>query len=453
MEFPDLVNALARDLKESDGSTTLDQVVALITTCREKGMNYSVIALVKIGLSKIGASFDSLATTDAPPPQYLEAFFRLCQEISIVSFYTDSKVLGLALSDRLLFSRQAQTVINKSMVHGNQFFYIEQLPINRRLAVPATMPVINDRSNQQYFPLNPSIVARIDHYLILCRGVNYKQEHANNYISQDSDGKIRTRNFLIKTDLDFKPLWQREIVDRSDRTSCPTRLGGLVIGLEDCHLISNKQGELRFTCTTLDTNPTGSPQISLCRIPSDTNSEGNYEVTEVTPLQGPNPNRCEKNWLPFYTDSGEVWTIYGYDPIVIKKICLDKDGRATGILEDQINRDSRLDLSRFRGSGGPILLTLKGELGRLVVIHEVIPRPQGRSYFHRFLWFDLDFKLTRMSLPWFLDHKGIEFCKSICKQVTGRNLLLGIGIEDCEAWIYQMSLETVQAMLKPIVVW
>ena len=42
----------------------------------------------------------------------------------------------------------------------------------------------------------------------------------------------------------------------------------------------------------------GECQISLCQL-ADQNIGKNISVEKLTPLLGPDPHRCEKNWLPF----------------------------------------------------------------------------------------------------------------------------------------------------------
>jgi len=83
------------------------------------------------------------------------------------------------------------------------------------------------------------------------------------------------------------------------------------------------------------------------------------------------------------------------------------------------------------------------------------------SAFHRLLWINdnvcssdhlLGFeehkwKLEYISTPFYFDHKGIEFCKSISYSYDEKVLLMGIGIEDREAWIYFVSTDTIDKML------
>src|SRR6185503_3590233 len=87
-------------------------------------------------------------------------------------------------------------------------------------------------------------------------------------------------------------------------------------GLEDCRIFSVNK-EVWFTCTSFDTNPTGQPQISLCKLAEERESKI-INVEKLLPLQGPDLNRCEKNWLPF-VNNDQLYTIYSYDPFIIYK--------------------------------------------------------------------------------------------------------------------------------------
>jgi hypothetical protein len=195
----------------------------------------------------------------------------------------------------------------------------------------------------------------------------------------------------------------------------------------------------------LDTNPTGRTQISLCRLAENPSSDGTWKVEFLLPLKGPDPNRNEKNWLPF-EDSSKIKFIYSHDPIIVKGVNLE-----TGECPTLIEKDSGCYLEEFRGSSTPV----QYQEGYLTVIHEVIMRNVGsgdkpdwaRHYFHRFVRFDKDFQVKELSRPFYYDHKGIEFCAGLCWSLDNKNLLMTVGLEDHDAYIYSISAEDVEDAL------
>ena len=440
---------------DSDININKDELLSKAIHHRIQGENVIAVSFISKCLDLCGLSLDSFETVDSS--NFIQIFnnliekekilvYKLIEEMTINAFYINSgKKLGLRLSELLLFCTNniGCANINKNMIHNNELFYLNKLDIIKRKQVQCDMPFIDDTFIQRYNPLNPSIIKIDNGYMILCRGVNYNQTNASDYKSMDKDGMIRTRNFIVLMDINLNKISQSEIVDKSVRDKLPTR----VLGLEDCHLVKIDDTAW-FTCTTLDTNPVRVPQISLCKLPTQLDENGNCAVTELTPLNGPNPNRCEKNWLPF-SHEDKLAVIYHYNPITIKLIEFD-ELKPTGNTNTAIEREIQYDFSRFRGSAGPIDFNYKKNEGKLAVIHEVIFRNDGRRYFHRFIWFDQNYDIKAVSYPWYMDHIGIEFCKALVNSHMENEILLGVGIEDKEAWIYHISKNIVHEMLHNI---
>ena len=203
-------------------------------------------------------------------------------------------------------------------------------------------------------------------------------------------------------------------------------------------------GSTWFSCTTLDTSSMGQPQVSLGKL-SDNRTGSQIDVEKLIPLNGPNPDRCEKNWLPFIKD-GQFHMIYSFDPFVIYKPDLDT---GTGIIKQNLFmrfiHSDKHDLSRFSGSAPPI----EFDDGYLVIVHETIDDGQ-RTYLHRFLTFDKNFAIQKISKPFIFLHKGIEYTCGMTIDHSKDNLIIPIGIEDREAYLCTVNLATVRSMLEPL---
>ncbi len=285
----------------------------------------------------------------------------------------------------------------------------------------------------RYVALNPSIQKSQNGYDLICRTVNYIQSGGMNYRTIDStDPIVKTKNFLMRYDSNFNLLSQQEIVENVART----RLPNIIQGLEDCRLIA-LDGNRWFTATCCDT-PSLVPTQTLCKL--EANASGNaIQVEKFTVLKGPNPTRCEKNWLPFI-QNGEIHAIYSCDPWIIYKI--DPE---TGACKTMVDEKPPADLSRFRGSAPPIAF----DNGHLFLIHEVIFGDR-RYYVHRFVYVDKDYQPKMISKPFTFMQQGIEYCCGMVIDHAGTSCILSIGIEDREAYLCFVGLETIRSMLEPL---
>jgi tetratricopeptide (TPR) repeat protein len=366
-----------------------------------------------------------------PPVQ----LYQFDEEISISSFYTRFKGDGVSACDSLILTKENVPWHVKEQAHRNILFYTQNLKA-RFYPINIDLPLIQEEDEEHYHPMNPSIQKTENGYKLILRAVNYTQIGAKIFNTIDKTGVFRTRNFLADLDKDFQLLSKQEIIEDLSRKRYPAFN---VEGLEDCRLFTFKD-RYWFTCTTCDTNPVGDRQISLCLL----DQKNQNEVTNVetlTPLLGPDPARCEKNWLPFIKD-GELFVIYSYDPFVIYKPDFQ-----TGACHLALYQETEHDFSSFRGSAAPIVF----DDGYLMLVHEVVILPEYyRCYLHRFLYLDRDFKILRRSGPFTFMHQGVEYCCAMTIDHSEKQLILPIGIEDREAYLCLVDLDTVRDLLLPL---
>ncbi len=356
--------------------------------------------------------------------------YRFDEELSIVAFYTRYREDGYkAVSDLLL--RKGVPWHVKSAAYHNLLYYVQPLKGAKFQKIEIELPFVAENSLERFYPMNPSIAKTKDGYAVILRAVNFTQERAKSFHTNDPDGYFRTRNFLLRYDKDFTLLSSSEILDHSVRERFDP---WIVLGLEDCRLFEWNQ-ELWFTASARDTNPNAIPQIALGKI-----EDGN--ITRLTPLEGPDPNRCEKNWLPFIQDQTDLNLIYGYDPFIIYR-----PNVFTGSCETVFEYQPVHDFSLFRGSAGPIPF----DDGYLLLVHEpVIFDDYGRCYVHRFIFLDKRFVIKLVSKPFTFLHQGIEFCCSMTNDHLGSTLVLMLGVEDSSAYFCFVDPNSVRAMLCPL---
>lgn len=353
--------------------------------------------------------------------------YHFDEELSIVAFYTRFKEDGYKAASDLLLRKDVPWHV-KDQTYKNILYYCQNLKNTRFQPIEIELPLILEGSNERYHPMNPSIQRTEDGYKLICRSVNYTQIGAKEFETIAPDGYFRTRNFLVQYTKDFKLLSQREIIEDLPRERLPSCN---VLGLEDARLFEMNHSTW-FTCTTRDNTQDGNPQISLCKIDSDA------RVEKMTLLNGPDPYRCEKNWLPF-VQNDTLYVIYSYDPFIIFKPDIE-----TGDCELDLSYDPTHDFTQFRGSAGPIPF----DDGYLVLIHEVVHFPDfSRCYLHRFIYLDHRFFVKQISKPFTFLHQGVEFCGSMTLDHTGTQLILPIGIEDNKAYLCFVDLKTIRSLL------
>lgn len=354
--------------------------------------------------------------------------YQIDEELSIVSDRTAFKHDGLLAANRLLLKRSVPDYI-KDQTHRNLLFYVENLQNTSVHPINLELPFIREGLNIRYNLMHSSIQRNDTGYTLICRAVNYLQKGAVSHWSQDPEDKtIRTKNYLVELDKDFKLISQKEIVDKT--TFNPTWWVRFQ-GHEDCRLFT-LNNEPHYICTTANTHPDNIAQ-SLAKISPD------CTVNSLVPLHGPDPKRCEKNWLPFVKDD-KLFVIYSYDPLTILHINCE-----TGETEPAHVIPQKYDFSRFRGSCAPIAF----DDGYLVLVHEVVWNGE-RIYLHRFLQLDSNFNVTKASLPFTFTHTGVEYSCGMTLDHTGKKLVMPISLEDASGELRTMDVDHVRALLEPL---
>lgn len=358
--------------------------------------------------------------------------YLLDEELSLSAYYTDFKEEGFAAANRLLLKKDIPHYL-KEWAAQNIIFYTQNLKTTHFEPIVFDLPFIREGFAARYQPMNPSICKTENGYELICRTVNYIQIGAREFQTLDildTKNVIKTRNFLLTYDKNLKLQEQKEIVENLERKKTPCYNSE---GIEDCRLFAFQNG-FAFTCTTCDTSPINQREISLCTFKKS--SENTLLVDKLTPLKGPDPTRCEKNWVPFIHENA-LNVIYSYDPFIIYR-----PDAESGACPEIVHYNPHQDFSRFRGSAAPIAF----DEGYLLITHEVAYL-QNRTYLHRFVYLDKDFNITKVSLPFTFFHQGVEFCCSCTLDHEGKELIIPIGVEDREAYLLFVSVDEVRKML------
>lgn len=357
---------------------------------------------------------------------------KIKEEISICAYYTKDRHIGYKVSDELDLNRKTESSV-RNMVRSNMFFYIPLLH-PQSITLDIELPQLS--STHKYNPLNPSIIPWKEGYLVNCRCVNYEKKGDPLHI-MDSSGCIITRNILCEYDSKWNKRRQWEIID-----DLKGLVHGNVIGLEDLRLFEWKspmkeaewKSEVWFTATCWMTGAV--PQMVLCQLDSEL-----VHVRRKYLLIGPNGEfHHEKNWLPYIQDD-ILYIIYSHEPYIILKIPSIPESNTGKIQCDIYHQSSHKHyFGAFKGSCSPIPI---GD-AYLGLVHETIQR-ERRYYLERFVWYDKDSHIKKVSLPFNFLHHGIEFNCGMC--FNGTDIIIGWGKEDSSVGLVQIPISTVSKLL------
>jgi len=273
---------------------------------------------------------------------------------------------------------------------------------------------------------NPTIIAHDDGYLAIVRSSNY-QIVDGQYVIPPADGDtIRTINVLATLGADLIVLSQSAIPDPIYPKS-----GYPVHGFEDCRL-NAVHGELVVSATVRN----WAGRDGTCRIATATLLPYMGSMIDATLLDEPVSGRHEKNWMPivgtevflyscweqgrtaFASRNGSAWKI-------------DRRGESPAIA---------------RGWRGGSQVVEAGDGRWLALVHEVAEYTGGRIYEHRFVLFGDSCDILGWSPAFaFRETRAIEFAAGLARR--GDQLVATFGVRDAEAWMAEMSLAEVLAMI------
>ncbi len=312
--------------------------------------------------------------------------YKLYGEIAIVSYYIDKKIEGYQACDYVTFSDKVSE-FHKNSALNNQAFYMRKIPFKKTITIDCELP-------QDYIGSSSSLIPYNDGFLLNLRCVNYSINDLGGYIVRDTQGIVRTKNYLLTLDQNLNTINSIELIDKSNIPLYPVNIKGM----EDIRLFGHDE----LFCTYLEVNSSRIPQMCYCKYNPKTG-----DIISVYPLMVNEELKCEKNWMPFIMNN-EVHFIYTVQPFRLYKL----NGEHPELIKD--TNLLKLNIDTFRGSSGLILYNN----GWLATIHQVYHN-NPRKYFHRFIWFDNSFTNLKFSEIFYFESPAIEFNLSICHSKLG----------------------------------
>lgn len=308
----------------------------------------------------------------------------------------------------------------------NSTFYLKTISE----LMPSTQTFnINFKPKNQYNIMNPSLATNNGSIWMIQRSVNYIIREDGSYDMQGDDA-IKTINFLIELDpeLSLKSIKEIKLPE-----NLPTEYKD-VLGFEDSRLFFCN-GEAWCTSTVRQLVSDGLCEIVIAKI-SDFDKEecyiSDYKIIRPQFIQRQN----EKNWMPIVI-SNSIFFLYSNDPV---RVC-DINGNLMS--EDHIS----ISADSFRGGGNLV----EFDDGWLAIVHESnLMHDWKRRYVHRFVFFNKDLKMKKITESFCFQHIGIEFAPGLTIHPTNGKIIIGYGVHDKNSFLSIVDPEDIKKMLKPI---
>jgi len=294
--------------------------------------------------------------------------------------------------------------------------------------------------------MNPSIYDDNGKLILNLRHVNYTLYHCENeqlfnnrwgclsYLNPENDIKLRTWNYfcslnddLTITDhckvdtskLDIPPVWE-------------------FIGLEDARLF--RWDDKLYMCgCRRDVKPNGESRMELSEIEIKDSEVKEISRARIEPPNNPD-SYCEKNWMPILDMPYHFvkWT----NPTEVVKVDVETKASKTIFLSHK----AIVGVADFRGSSQ----VLSWKDYKICLIHEVnlfknYQQQKDAKYVHRFIVWDSDWNVVKMSEQFSFMDGEIEFC---CGMVLRNGeFLITFGFQDNAAFVLRVPESYVEEIL------
>ena len=289
---------------------------------------------------------------------------------------------------------------------------------------------------------NPSVYNDNGKIIVNLRNINYTLYHAEKnkyenhwgplvYIHPENDMHLRTWNYLCEMDENMRIKSYSKI----DTTDFPDQELWEFVGLEDCRIV-RWDNKLYLSGVRRDLDTKGTGRMEICEI-----QFVNNEVKQISQFRIPTPvdknSYCEKNWMPI-TDLPYHYVKWTNGTEVVR---IDPETQTC----EQICLKNWRDLNCADLRGGSQLIPF-GEY-RMCIVHETFlynseaGRKDG-TYRHRFVIWDKDWNIVKISSQFSFMGAKIEFCCGLTPYQD--DYLMTFGFQDNASYLLRVPKETVK---------
>lgn len=346
--------------------------------------------------------------------------WRTLFEQSVHAYYEGDREAGQTACERLLARTDIPHHI-RDLTRQNQTYYARQLvelaPSTefRRLDVPVA---------PGWSAFNPSIAASAEGLRCIVRSANYWFGYG---VPTEFGPVGHSNSYLLELDHD---LAVGQTVPLRDETDPALRFPVPVQDYEDCRLFA-LNGEWYALGTAQDRNPDRIYRMCLLAI-----EDGAFRRVRV--LGETEHPTHEKNWAPLIVDD-VLYLIYSAFPTVVFRC-----DPALGIVTEHVRHQAPPVARNWRGGSQAIPF----DDGFLMLVHETVPfaGPQ-RTYRHRWVLLDQEFRIHRCSPQFAFLYRGVEFAAGLVQH--GEQVIASFGVNDREAYLAIIRSDEIRALLLP----
>jgi hypothetical protein len=303
-------------------------------------------------------------------------------EASILHYY-------LFTNDRLSGLKKSINYLNKYSHHEDNvysnldFYMFRMLEIGERID-------LNQETYGDFIPTSTALIKHNNQIIANVRYVNYRIEGDGSYIMSLNNilsrtEKVRTKNAILKLNKSFEA--DSNLTFMHEKIDSSLGKDTYILGLEDVRLFE-QDNKLKCLSTSREFSTNSTNSIVIADYNLDT-----YTIENGVIVESPNPDACEKNWIPI-----EDKIIYKWYPLQIGEIKNNK-------LNIIINYETPSIFKHLRGSSNAV----KYNNEYWMVVHGV-KESRPRKYYHIIVALDKEFKVKKYTVPFYFDTYAIEYC-------------------------------------------
>jgi hypothetical protein len=292
---------------------------------------------------------------------------------------------------------------------------------------------------------NPSIYNDNGRVFVNLRNINYTLYHSEKkiyenqwgplvYIHPENDMHLRTWNYICELGENMEITKYFKI----DTTNFPDKELWEFVGLEDCRIVRWDE-KLYVTGVRRDLDTKGTGRMELSEIEIAENSAKEISQHRI-PIPGDDDSLeyCNKNWMPI-VDMPYHYVKWANGTTVVKYVV---ETNKTHLIASKDWKD--LGCSDLRG-GSQVIPIDNGY--HICLVHEtdLLQSEAGRKdavYRHRFIVWDRDWNITKVSKLFSFMEASIEFAVGMCEY--GEDYLMTFGYQDNAAYLLRVNQKVVK---------
>lgn len=293
-------------------------------------------------------------------------------------------------------------------------------------------PLIIPADKLQGTIFNPSVLNDNGTLRCVIRTSNYLLHYSHkithplkkvSYIHPENDLRLVTFNFYGELDPRTYKLIDVHEIDTSITQNYPSVWS--FVGHEDVRLV-NWEDQLYVSGIRRDIKSNGESRMELCKLDDDSVHEYNRIRIPIPGEENGETSYCEKNWMPIL-DKPYHWVKWS-NPVQVVRYDKEKHITETVHLSDK-----KLNIADPRGSSQLIPFND----GYLALVHSTYlwnketKQAMDCQYTHRFLFYNKDFEVVKMSDEFTFLGFDIEFSCGMC--LHNKNIIIPFSCKDSTA--------------------